>query len=509
METLLLDGRSLCVEDYLEVVYQRRPAGLAPDARANMLASRAVIERMLESGAAVYGVTTGFGQLSERRIHGAEIRELQVNLLRSHACGVGAPLDPAESRGMVLLRANVLAYGLSGVRPAVAELLCAMLNAGVQPVVPSQGSVGASGDLAPLAHLGLVLIGEGEAWYGGECLSGAQALERAGLRPLRLEAKEGIALLNGTQAMLALGLISLRDAEVCADAADAIGGLTLDALEGTPSAFDARIHEVRPHPGQAVSARNLRAMNEGSEIRESHRSLKLDPRIQDAYSLRCMPQVHGAARDAIGFARRVLEIELNSATDNPLVFAGEERPGEVISGGNFHGQPVAQALDFLAVALTSLAGISERRTERLVNPFLNERLPAFLAHHPGLESGLMMPQVVAAALVSENKVLAHPASADSITTSGNKEDFVSMGMGAALKLKQVVANARRVLAIEALCAAQGLEYRLPLKTGPRGQRAVALIREVSAPLEGDRSLATDIEHLAALIATGRLSSVLT
>ncbi len=507
METLLLDGRSLTVDRYLEVVLARRPVTLAAEARERVAASRAVIERLVESGAAVYGVTTGFGQMSERRIDRAQLRDLQVNLVRSHACGVGAPLDQAETRGMLLLRANVLAGGRSGIRADAIDLLCGMLNAGVHPVVPSQGSVGASGDLAPLAHLALVLIGEGEAVYQGTRLPGGEALRRAGLQPIALEAKEGIGLLNGTQGMLALGLLALRQAEILADTADVAGALTLDALRGTPAAFDPRIHEARPHPGQVRSARNLRAMNEGSEIRESHRSVDSDPRIQDAYSLRCMPQVHGAVRDAIAYARGVFEIELNSATDNPLVFA-DAGGGEVVSGGNFHGQPLAFALDFLAIALTSLAGISERRLERLVNPFLNESLPAFLAHNPGLESGLMIAQVAAAALVSENKVLAHPASSDSITTSGNKEDYVSMGMGAAVKLKRVVANTRYVLAGEALAAAQGLDYRAPLRTGLRGRRALELIRSVSPPITRDRPLAPDLEASAELIASGRLAAVL-
>jgi histidine ammonia-lyase len=506
VEALLIDGRSLTLRDYLEVVFERRPVALDGEARGRVRESRAVIERLVESGAAVYGVTTGFGQLSDTRIAHEQLHDLQVNLVRSHASGVGPALDEAESRGMLLLRANVLAGGLSGVRAEAIDLLCGMLNAGIHPLVPSQGSVGASGDLAPLAHLALVMIGEGEACYRGTRLPGGEALRMAGLAPLELQAKEGIGLLNGTQGMLAIGLLALRQAEILADTADVVGALTLDALRGTPAAFDPRIHQARPHPGQIESARNLLRMSEGSEIRESHRSSESDPRLQDAYSLRCMPQVHGAVRDVISHARRVLEIELNSATDNPLVFA--TGGGEVVLGGNFHGQPVAFALDFLALALTSLAGISERRLERLVNPSLNESLPAFLAGSPGLESGLMISQVVAAALVSENRVLAHPASADSITTSGNKEDFVSMGMGAALKLKRVVANARYVLAAEALAAAQGLEYRAPLRTGPRGRRALELIRSASPPLTRDRSLAPDLEAVSQLIASGRLCAVL-
>jgi len=505
---LQLDGESLTLESFLEVAFGSRQVTLAEGARRKVLASRAVIERLLESGASVYGVTTGFGQLSDRNIPHDQLRTLQANLVRATACGVGEPLSEAETRGMMLLRANVLARGLSGVRDVAIELLCAMLNRRVHPVVPSRGSVGASGDLAPLAHLALVLMGEGEAAYAGRPMPGAEALSRASLAPVVLEAKEGLALLNGTQAMLAVGLIALHEAEILADTADVAGALSLDALRGTPAAFDERIHAARPHPGQRESARHLLRMNEGSEIRESHRSREADPRIQDAYSLRCMPQVHGAARDAIGHVRRVLEVELNSATDNPLVFAEGAGGSEVLSGGNFHGQPVALVLDFLALALCSLAGISERRTERLVNPSLNEGLPAFLAVNPGLESGFMVAQVTAAALVSENKVLAHPASADSITTSGNKEDFVSMGMGAALKLKHVVENTRHVLAIEALCAAQGLDCRAPLRTGPRGRRAHELIRSVSPRITSDRSLSADIEAVARLISSARLRSML-
>lgn len=502
---LRLDGLTLTRRGFSDVVFGGREAALDFSARAKAEASHAVIERIVESDANVYGVTTGFGQLSDRHIGRDQVRTLQVNLVRSHACGVGEPLDEPETRGMLLLRANALAQGHSGVRTAVIDLLCAMLNHRVHPVVPSRGSAGASGDLAPLAHIALVLIGEGEALHDSVRLSGRDALARAGLQPLALEAKEGIGLLNGTQAMLAVGLIALEQAEVLADSADIIGALTLDALRGTPVAFDERIHRARPHPGQLRSAENLRRLNEGSEIRESHRDARFDPRVQDAYSLRCMPQVHGAVRDAITHAARVFEIEMNSATDNPLVFADT---GEVLSGGNFHGQPLALALDFLALALTSLAGISERRIERLVNPFLNEGLPPFLARQAGLESGLMVAQVTAAALVSENKVLAHPSSADSITTSGNKEDFVSMGMGAALKLKRVVENTRTVLGIEALCAAQGLDYRAPLRTGRRARRAHELVRSVSPPLTSDRPLAPDIATVSGLIGEGRLLGAL-
>ncbi len=496
-----LDGNSLSLAAFADVVSRGAEVRLGAKARARMEESRAAVQRLVESGAVVYGVTTGFGLLSDRAVGRDQLRELQINLLRSHACGVGAPLSETETRGLLLLRANVLAKGLSGVRPAVADLLCAMLKRGVHPIVPSQGSVGASGDLAPLAHLALVVIGEGEAIFEDRRMPGGEALSRSGLAKIELEAKEGLGLLNGTQAMLSLGLLAVAQAQVLVDTADVIGSMTLDALKGTPSAFDERLHDLaRPHAGQIESARNLRRLNAGSEIRESHRTG--DSRVQDAYSLRCMPQVHGASRGVVKHVRDVLEVEMNSATDNPLVFGSE-----VISGGNFHGQPLALALDYLALGLQSIAGISERRTERLVNPYLNEELPAFLAHRPGIDSGLMNVQVAAAALVSENKVLAHPASADSIPTSGNKEDFVSMGMGAALKLRRVIENTRGVLAIEAICAAQGLDAR-PQKTSPLCDKARAIIRSASPALGPDRSLAPDIAAVSELIAAGRLAAVL-
>jgi histidine ammonia-lyase len=418
---------------------------------------------------------------------------------------------------MMLLRANSLAKGFSGVRPVVIDTLCEMLNRGVHPVVPSQGSVGASGDLAPLAHLGLVAIGEGEAVFEGARLSGGDAMRKAQIQPLALEAKEAVSLINGTQAMLALGALALLEAEVLADTADVIGGLTVDVLRGTDVAFDPRIQQVRPHPGQAETAANLARMLEGSQIRESHRECA---RVQDAYSLRCMPQVHGAVRDTLAHCRRVFEIEMNSAVDNPLVFAppratgsraeaaSEIAAGDILSGGNFHGEPVAFALDFLAIALSSLAGISERRIERLVNPALNEGLPAFLAPGAGLHSGFMMAQVTAAALVSENKVLSHPASVDSITTSGNKEDYVSMGMTAALKLKRIVTNTRQVLAIEAIAAAQGVDFLAPLKPSKRGQRAYELVRAACPPMESDRVLSGDFARVAEVIRRAEVAAVL-
>jgi histidine ammonia-lyase len=495
---MILDGETLTLEAVRAVAEGFEAVALAPEARARMEASRAVIERLVEGDAAVYGVTTGFGQLADVRIDHSQLRQLQLNLVRSHAAGVGEQLEDRCVRAMMLIRANVLAKGLSGIRPVVAEMLCEMLNRRVHPVVPSRGSVGASGDLAPLAHLALVLIGEGDAQVNGERVSGRDALARAGLAPLTLEPKEGISLLNGTQAMLATAALALLDAETLADAADVICALTLDALRGTPVAFDPRIHRARPHPGQIASARRLAVLLEGSQIRASHLACR---RVQDAYSLRCAPQVHGAVRDVLAQARAACSIELNSATDNPLVFGDD-----VLSGGNFHGQPIAIWLDSLAISLATLAGISERRIDRLVNPELNEGLPAFLAADPGLESGLMLLQVTAAALVAEIRILATPASVQSITTSGNKEDFVSMGMTAALKLGQAVEHTARVLAIEAICAAQALDFLLPLQTGPRAQPAHRAIRATSPRVTADRPLAADIEAVAALLRRGGLTS---
>jgi histidine ammonia-lyase len=459
-----------------------------------------VIQRATAGTKPVYGVTTGFGKLADQRIPTRDIEQLQLNLIRSHAAGVGEPMTAEETRGLLLLRANVLARGHSGARPLVVHSLLTLLNRGVHPIVPCRGSVGASGDLAPLAHLALVLIGEGEAMVRGIRCSGRRALAQAGLKPLQLQAKEGLSLVNGTQAMLSFGLLALRRAEILADTADVAGALSLEALKGTPVAFDPRIHRLRPYPGQSAVAAHLRSLVAGSEIRASHMDC---PRVQDAYSLRCMPQVHGAVRDAIDYVRRTLTIELNSVTDNPLVFPERD---EVLSGGNFHGQPLGLALDHLAIAMTELASMSERRIERLTNPEYGD-LPPFLAPDPGLNSGFMMAQVTAAALASENKVLSHPASVDSIPTSGNREDHVSMGMGSALKLKQVLANSEHILAIELLCAAQGVEFHRPLSPGRGTQRAVAAIRRGVPRLETDRVLAADIEQARALVAAGTLSQV--
>jgi len=529
LRVLHIDGDQLSLDDLRDVVYDQRPVLLAPDARHKVLASREVIEDLVRENRVAYAVTTGVGKLSDVRIPAEQIRELQLNLLRSHAVGVGAPLSEAVTRAMMLLRANSLAKGFSGVRPLIIDALCEMLSRGVHPVIPSQGSVGASGDLAPLAHLALVLAGEGEAIFQGRRLRGAEAMAAAQAKAIAFEAKEAISLINGTQAMLAIGTLSLMAAQILVDTADVLGALTLDALRGTTVAMDERIHRARPHPGQLRSASNVRGLLEGSEIRRSHVDCN---RVQDAYSLRCIPQVHGAVRDTLAYCRQVFEIEMNSAVDNPLVFPSPQsqreplRPskvpaiddrrsqrrandqpdsGQVLSGGNFHGEPVAFALDYLAIALTALAGISERRIERMVNPALNEGLPPFLAAGAGLNSGFMMPQVTAAALASENKVLAHPASVDSITTSGNKEDYVSMGMTAALKLERVVANTTHVLAIEAATVAQAIDFLAPLKTSPRLQKVHSTIRSISPTVDRDRVLADDFSKLARAISEGQMA----
>lgn len=509
MNALHINGNDLTLEAVREVasIENRRAALLAPDARQAVNQARAVVDEIVASNKVAYAITTGVGKLSDVRIAGDQIRELQINLVRSHAVGVGEPLAIEETRAMMLLRANSLAKGHSGVRALVIDTLCEMLNRGVTPVVPSQGSVGASGDLAPLAHLALALIGEGECFNEKGRGPSAAALKQAQIRPLQLEAKETISLINGTQAMLAIGTLALLAAETLVDTADVLGGLCCDALKGTDAAFDERIHKARPHAGQMKTAANLRHMLEGSQIRESHRECG---RVQDAYSLRCIPQVHGAVRDTLAHCRSVFETEANSAVDNPLVFITDaaNAEGDVISGGNFHGEPLAFSLDFIAIALSALAGISERRIERLVNPALSEGLPPFLAPGAGLNSGFMMPQVTAAALVSENKVLAHPASVDSITTSGNKEDYVSMGMTAATKLTRVVANTQNVLAIEAMAVAQALDFMAPLKTSKRGQAAQAAIRSVCPTMEKDRVMYPDFARLATLIASGKLAQVL-
>jgi histidine ammonia-lyase len=489
-----IDGGSLTLEQTAAVA-DGAEVTLAPLAVRRIERARRYVEELIAGGQVVYGINTGFGALSDVTIPAEKLRELQVNLVRSHACGVGEPLPERVVRAMMLQRANVLSKGYSGCRTTVVETLIRMLNAQVHPLIPSRGSVGASGDLAPLAHLALVVIGEGEALHRGERLRGSDAMARAGVESIALEAKEGLALLNGTQAMTAVGGLGLLAAERLADAADAAGAMSLEALKGTPAAFDHKIQAVRPHPGQMRSARRLRELIEGSEIRESHRDRAVDPRVQDAYAIRCMPQVHGAVRDALGHVRRIVEIEINSATDNPLIFADA---GEVLSGGNFHGEPLALGFDYAAVAVADLGTISERRVERLVNPDLSG-LPAFLTPDPGISSGMMMAQVAAASLIAENNVLAHPASVTNLPTSANKEDHVSMGMTSALKFVQVVRNVEMILAIELMCAAQGLEFLRPLKPGPKLADVYNRVREIVPALDRDTPLSDYIQSLVALV----------
>lgn len=495
MEAVVIEG-TLGVEDVVRVARHRARVTLGSEAVRRMERGRAVVERRRDDPEPAYGINTGFGALAEVRVPPEDLDALQRNLVRSHASGVGDPLPTEVVRAAMLLRAAVFATGRSGVRPDLARLLVDMLNAGIHPVVPSRGSVGASGDLAPLAHIALALVGEGRVEVGGEVVPAADALARAGLAPVGLQAKEGLALINGTQVMTGAGCLALADAEHLAVAADVVGAMTLEAVRGTPDAFDERVVGARPHPGALASAALLRALLADSEIRESHRHGHA--KVQDPYSLRCMPQVHGAVRDALGFARRVLEVEVASATDNPLVF----EDGAVLSGGNFHGEPVAIALDLLAIAVAEVASIAERRVEHLLNPALSDGLTPFLASRSGLASGLMIAQVAAASLVAENRVLCHPASVDSIPSSANREDHVSMGLTAALKARSVVANTRTVLAIEALCAAAGLDQRLPARPGKGVRASRDALRARVPPLDADRPPSPDIEEVSRLLDAG-------
>jgi histidine ammonia-lyase len=496
---LQIDGNSLTIADVAAVADARRPVQLAETARARMNKTRTIVTGLAAQGAAVYGVTTGFGKLSDFAIPADQLAQLQVNLIRSHAAGVGPRLPEREVRAMMLLRANVLAKGFSGARPDLADLLCAMLNAGLYPEVPEQGSVGASGDLAPLAHLALSLIGEGTLRHAKGEGAARDVLATHKLAPIALGPKEGLALINGTQAHTAIAALSLVEARRCWDAAHVAGAMTLDALLGTDTAFDERIHAARGQRGQIASAAKFRELLKGSAIRESHRTN--DPRVQDAYALRCMPQVHGPVLQAMEFAESLLAPELNAATDNPLVFDD----GTMLSGGNFHGQAAAMALDVLAIAMTNLAVMSERRADRLVHPDLNEGLPPFLTPTAGVSSGFMMAQVTAAALTSECKILAHPASVDTIPTDGSKEDVVPMAMGAATKLRRVLHNVRHVLAVELMCAAQGIESRRPLRSGAGVERAHAAVRARVPALTADRVLGPDIETLAVGVALGEFA----
>jgi histidine ammonia-lyase len=496
-----LNGHPLTLTEIAAVAYGREIVQVSSSAQPRILTSRKVIDDIVARDTVVYGVNTGFGKLADVRIEHDELRRLQLNLVRSHACGIGPPLAEPEVRAMMLLRANVLTFGFSGVRSEIIEMLCEMLTRGVHPVIPEKGSVGASGDLAPLAHLALGLIGEGESFLDGERMLSSEALRRAGLKPIELQAKEGLALVNGTQAMHAVGGLSVLRAQRLTDVADIAGAMTLEGLRDTPAAFDSRLQDARPHPGQKAAAAHLISLLEGSEIRESHR--ENDPRVQDAYSIRCMPQVHGAVRGALAHCEDVLLIESASATDNPLVFEN----GDVISGGNFHGAPLALALDYAGIAVVDLMNIGERRIDRLVNPDKSEGLPAFLARRPGLQSGFMIPHVVAASLVNEARVLAHPASVDNITTSGSKEDHVSMGMTSALKLRSIVNLAENLFAIELLAGAEALEHRHPLKAGRGVERAFGIVRQIAPPLTQDRPLSNDIAAVAREIRNGRFDEL--
>jgi histidine ammonia-lyase len=489
-----IDGNSLSIEKVVRVAREKAKARLSPSARKRMAEARESLMDLVEGGRIIYAVNTGVGELVDVKIHPDELRQLQINLLRSHACGVGERYPEEIVRAMLLLRANALAKGYSGVRPDIPEMLIRMLNAGIVPSVPSQGSVGASGDLVMLAHLGLVMIGEGQADAGKGFEPGASALRRKRLAPITLEPKEAISLINGTQAMGAIGVLAVKDAAVLADSAQIAAAMSLEALKGTASAFDLRISQVRPHQGQLRVSKNMLTLLQGSEVMISHHDC---PKVQDAYSLRCIPQVLGASIEAIWYASNVLEIEMNSATDNPLFFPDD---GQIISGGNFHGQPVALAMDFLGLAVHELGSFSERRTARLVDDKLSG-LPAFLTRHGGVGSGLMVPQYVAASLVSENKVLVHPASADSIPTSANQEDHNSMGTIGAWKARKIVHNVSRVIAIEMISAAQGLDF-IPLSSSPAVEKVRSVLRDACPSIEEDRSLSSEIDKVGSMILDG-------
>jgi histidine ammonia-lyase len=497
MKTVVLNGEHLSLEEVLAVAEGKAQVRISPSVRKRVKQSRDFVERALDQGEKIYGVTTGFGLLSDQLIDPSQIEDLQRNLIRSHSVGVGPYFNEVTTRAIMLLRANVIAMGYSGVQMEVLKRLVDMINKKVHPLVPEQGSVGASGDLAPLAHLTSVLIGEGEAIFEGKVMSGKKAMELGGIPILNLKAKEGLALVNGTQVMTAVGLLALLRAERLCKVADIVGACTLDALKGTLSAFDLDIQGVRPFPGSLAVSKNFQKLGKYSEVAKSHQFCS---KIQDAYSLRCIPQVHGAVRDALAYVRKILEIEANSATDNPLVFVKQKK---ILNCGNFHGEPIAFALDLLGIVISELGGISERRIEKLINPALSG-LPAFLTTEGGLHSGLMMIQVSAAALASENKILAHPASVDSIPTSADKEDHVSMGTIAARKGRDIVRNVEHILTMELLCATQGLEFLLPLRPGIGIKEAYRAVREKVPPIKGDRRFSEDIKKIQLLVESGEL-----
>lgn len=499
---MIIDGGPLTPEEVVAVAVGNEPVALSPSVYERMRPARDLIERVIAEDRTVYGVTTGFGALANTHIGRDETRALQVNMLRSHAAGVGEPLADEVVRAMLLLRARTLAQGHSGVRPLLAERYVEFLNRGLLPVVPSQGSVGASGDLAPFAHLALPLIGEGLLRVDGAVRPAGEVLDDAGIEPVRLEPKEGLSLLNGTEGMLAQGVLSLVRAERLVASADLACALSVEALLGSARPFRPEIHRLRPHPGQVASAKRIASLIEGSEIGASHKD-DFTHAVQDAYSLRCAPQVHGAVGDALTYAREVFARELGSVVDNPIVFP---ETGEIISGGNFHGQPLAIALDLMGFAVTDLSSISERRTDRLLDPERSCGLPAFLAERPGVDSGYMLAQYTAAALVAENRVLAHPASVESIPTSGSQEDHVSMGWGAARKLDHILDNVTRVLAVEIICASRGIDLRAPLRPAPAISEAVAKVRDVVPAMSGDRPPGVEIESVAQLIEQGVLVS---
>ncbi len=497
MKTISLGSDGMTLEDLVAIARGGRNVRLAKDSEKKIRRTRTLIDQWVAEERTIYGITTGFGALSDVAISREDTRELQKNILMSHAAGVGEPLDQETVRAIMALRIKDMARGHSGIRLETVEHLIALLNWGVCPVVPAKGSVGASGDLAPLAHLALVLLGLGEAFYKGQRMTGKQVLSKCGLKPIELEAGEGLALVNGTQVMTAIGALSLSDATMLSKMTDLAAAMSLEVLMGSRTEFNARIHRVRPHPGQAAAADNMERITRNSEIITSHKDCS---RIQDAYTLRCSPQVHGATKDAIQYGLKVVETEMNSATNNPLIYADSS---DFLLGGNFHGQPVALAMDFLSMAVAELANISERRIERLVNPMLSG-LPAFLVGDGGLNSGFMIAQYTAAALVSENKVLCHPASVDSIPTSANKEDHVSMGTISARQCREIIDNTENVIAIELLCAAQALDLFTNLKPGQGTLIAYKVIRDSVPNLETDRILSKDIETVKALIRSGKI-----